>query len=321
MPITVFYSWQSELCDKSNRYFIRDAMKEVLRNIRNDCDLDERPTIDHDTKGIPGSPDITKTIFDKIEICSAFVADVSFTSESPNGRKCPNPNVLIELGFALHALGSERLILVMNDSFGSPKEIPFNLAGRRWPITYTLQPDAGSETQKIARINLTQKIKDALTDMVNSEVLFSAPFSISSIQTDRVLFRKLLEQFPANGETAVFLRDHELSALIPGNLIKLISFFIREWDGALHEFIDPTLEKVRKEFLHQLSLFISELCGNIWELEHNPVFYSMELKKIDLTHPRWKKYKELQEMASKAYKLHQELIRICKQKLGLPNNS
>ena len=321
MPSTIFYSWQSELHEKSNRYFIRDAMKEALRNIEKEFDLDERPALDHDTKGIPGAPDIIKEIFEKIEVCSAFVADVSFTSESTNNRKCANPNVLIELGFALHALGSERLILVMNDAFGSPQEMPFNLAGRRWPITFTLQPDADSKTQNATRNDLIKKLTKALKVMAKRGVLFIPPSTTSSIYTDKVLFRNLLEQFPANGQAAEFLRDHDLAGLIPRHLIESINSFVNEWNNALHEFIDPNLEEARKVFLNQLGLFMSELSGNIWGLEHKPTYYSMELKELDYTHPRRKKRIELNEMATQTYKLHQNLIRICKQKLGLPNDS
>ena len=73
-------------------------------------------------KGVPGLPDIVQTIFSKIEASSAFVADVSFTSMSPSKRLCANANVLIELGYALHSLGDERLIILMNEAFGSPRD-------------------------------------------------------------------------------------------------------------------------------------------------------------------------------------------------------
>ena len=52
---------------------------------------------DRDTKGNNGSPDITATIFDKIDKCVLFVCDVSIVNSNADGRKMPNPNVLVEL--------------------------------------------------------------------------------------------------------------------------------------------------------------------------------------------------------------------------------
>ena len=161
MAISIFYSWQSEHPKDVNHYFIRDALKNAMLDIQREYSLEERPEIDHDTKGISGIPDIVHTIFSKIEVSSAFVADVSFTSRSinENNRLCANANVLIELGFALHSLRDERLILVMNDVFGSPKDqMPFNLAARRWPITFSLHPDADKETRKKVSSELSSKL-------------------------------------------------------------------------------------------------------------------------------------------------------------------
>ena len=173
MTISVFYSWQSEAPESINRYFIRDALKKAMGVIQREYALEERPKIDHDTKGIPGVPDIVHTIFSKIEVSSAFVGDVSFTSQSTEGRRCANANVLIELGFALHSLGDKRLILVMNDAFGSPEgQMPFNLAARRWPITFTLPSDADEKTRKQVSSDLISKLSDALKVMADIVILF-----------------------------------------------------------------------------------------------------------------------------------------------------
>jgi len=53
-------------------------------------------------------------------------------------RGCPNPNVLIELGYAAKALGWDRLILVLNTAYGPPDELPFDLKHRRFPLTYSV---------------------------------------------------------------------------------------------------------------------------------------------------------------------------------------
>src|SRR5690606_16243359 len=97
--------------------------------------------MDRDTLGIAGSPDIAVSIFAKIASADVFVADVSIVNGQNDGRQTPNPNVLFELGFAVAELGWENVILVMNDVFGDPSTLPFDLRGRR-VIVYSASPEA-----------------------------------------------------------------------------------------------------------------------------------------------------------------------------------
>ncbi|HAT14851.1 MAG TPA: hypothetical protein DCS91_15880 [Microcoleaceae bacterium UBA11344] len=321
MVISVFYSWQSEHPKCVNHYFIRDALKDAMRVIQRELELEERPEVDHDTKRTPGLPDIGHTIFSKIEISSAFVADVSFTSKSTEGRPSANDNVLLELGFALHSLGSERLILVMNDAFGSPKDhMPFNLAHRRWPITYNLPPDADQETREKVTGDLSGKLKTALKAMADSGILFSTPATSSSIRSDRLLFTKFLEQFPYDSDMIYFLRDCNVGDSFPSKWLEEIDRFTQEWNDAFHEFIDPTLEGKRKDFMLKLISFQNELWSNTWRSESRD-FLSMESYKFKDEDPRWEKIEELNAMGTEAHDAHQELVRACKVVLGHPEAS
>src|SRR5947207_957690 len=114
LPTTVFYSWQSDLTPGTNRSLIETALERAVKVIRSDGSLAVEPRIDQGTQGVPGAPDIAHTIFEKIENAGAFVADVSIINPGAEGRLTPNPNVLIELGYALHALRKESVVLVMN---------------------------------------------------------------------------------------------------------------------------------------------------------------------------------------------------------------
>jgi hypothetical protein len=67
-------------------------------------------------------PDFAHTIFEKIEKASAFVADLTIINSGAGGRVPPNPNMLIELGYAIHALKKEAMVLVMNTVNGSDRE-------------------------------------------------------------------------------------------------------------------------------------------------------------------------------------------------------
>lgn len=159
MKMTVFYSWQSDLPNSINRGFIEDALERAVKNIRNDDSISIEPVLDRDTAGIPGSPDIAATIFSKIDHASVFVGDVSFINTSSDGRRTPNPNVAMELGYALKSLGSERVIAVFNEATGKIENLPFDLKMRRVE-TYRL-PEGTSEKSE-ERKKLSAKFETAL---------------------------------------------------------------------------------------------------------------------------------------------------------------
>lgn len=150
MSIKVFYSWQSDINAKYNRYFQLDCLKAAVKKISQELDLKEPIREDHDTKGISGSPDISSSILLKIENSDVFIGDITFIAVSENERALSNPNVLIELGYAMHAVGDERVINIINTAFGEPKgNIPFDLAHKRWPITYKLSDKNYSDKAEV----------------------------------------------------------------------------------------------------------------------------------------------------------------------------
>lgn len=128
---TIFYSWQSDLPNSTNRGFIEDCLQRAIKDIRADEELKLDPCIDRDTSGVPGSPDIAATIFDKIKTADIFVGDVSFINQGAHGRPTPNPNVLVELGYAAGRLGWDKIICVFNQAIGSVDNLPFDVRPRR----------------------------------------------------------------------------------------------------------------------------------------------------------------------------------------------
>jgi len=127
----VFYSWQSDLDPNVTRSFVLNALEDAAKRLRTDKSIKVVPVIDRDTQGIGGSPDIAHTIFSKIDKCQIFVCDVSLITPQNAKRPAPNPNVLVELGYALKRLGSDKIILVMNKDFGEPEKLPFDLRTKR----------------------------------------------------------------------------------------------------------------------------------------------------------------------------------------------
>src|SRR5258708_4174440 len=149
---TVFYSWQSDLPNATNRGLILDALERAAKTIRSDDSLMVEPVVDRDTQNVPGAPDIAHTIFAKIEKADAFVADVSIINPG-FGRPTPNPNVLIELGYALKTLRNTRTILVANTANGPVESLPFDLRTKRI-LTYHLP--LGSEDKPEQRRKLQE---------------------------------------------------------------------------------------------------------------------------------------------------------------------
>lgn len=156
MSITVFYSWQSDLPNPTNRSFIETALERATAAIRADETIEVEPVIDRDTQGVPGSPDIASTILEKIEASEIFVCDVSTVNpnRSSECRPTPNPNVLIELGYALKVLGPARIIMVLNRAYGSPESLPFDLRQKR-VIQYTMPV---STTERSGERNKLQRV-------------------------------------------------------------------------------------------------------------------------------------------------------------------
>jgi hypothetical protein len=138
MSSTIFYAWQSDSDEKVNRYFIRDALKAAITSLSRDEKVEEAPRLDHDTKDVPGSPSIVEAILSKITQASVFVADVTLVAKTLDNTLVPNPNVMLELGYAVAKLTDRQVLTVMNEASGHPTLLPFDLAHRRWPITYNL---------------------------------------------------------------------------------------------------------------------------------------------------------------------------------------
>lgn len=150
--LTVFYSWQSDTPSNLNRTFIEKALQIALERLNTDAALEPAirsagVQLDKDTKGVAGSPAVAETIFRKIDECAVFVADLTFVGRSTDElvgeqetpRLFPNPNVLIEYGYARKCHGNGALIAVMNSAYGDPSALPFDLSHLRWPITYRLK--------------------------------------------------------------------------------------------------------------------------------------------------------------------------------------
>ncbi len=163
---TIFYAWQSDSDERTNRYFIRRALEAAIKELHREDTVEEAPRLDHDTKGVPGMPDVFQTILNKIANADIFVADVTLVAETPAEERVPNPNAMLELGYALGKITDRRIITVMNQAHGAPEALPFDLARRRWPFTYHLP--SGVVPSTAALQELVGQLKGAIRTILQS---------------------------------------------------------------------------------------------------------------------------------------------------------
>lgn len=153
MARSIFYSWQNDLDSNAHRYFIEKCLKKALTDLEKDADI--YMNYDRDTKGINGSPDITTTIFDKIDKSVLFVCDVSIVNSNAEGRKMPNPNVLVELGYAASKLGWDRIVCLFDGDTGYVEDLPFDLRQKRVTPFYPNRKNELSRVSKILGTNIS----------------------------------------------------------------------------------------------------------------------------------------------------------------------
>nr|WP_308994024.1 hypothetical protein [Mariniflexile sp. KMM 9835]MDQ8213594.1 hypothetical protein [Mariniflexile sp. KMM 9835] len=253
---TIFYSWQSDLKGKFNRNLISSsiekAIKDLKRNSQNDFKLEIN--LDRDTKNKSGSPSISDTIFDKIDISDIFIADVSLINNSIinkvlNSRINPNPNVLIELGYAINKLGWERIICINNLKYGKNELLPFDIRGHR--IT------SYDSRQKNSKEILKSTLKSAFSSIINDYTNIEDRHKLTEYRRhDKIIW----EKFTAIcSETILF--DSISSAV---NSLFTNKYYFDKWDSFVefyriseNHFIDRDLNLKTNEFLKKLNKFNS----------------------------------------------------------------
>lgn len=148
----IFFSWETDLPKSTNTNLIRSCIDKVKIDL-----VKKSVWIDRDeaTRDVPGAPKIIDEIIKKIQEADIFICDLTTINSEccclsawqtdERVRRTPNPNVLIELGFAIGILGWERVIVLFNTIYGSFKDdLPFDIDKRR-VTTYTCSEDTIKE--------------------------------------------------------------------------------------------------------------------------------------------------------------------------------
>lgn len=169
----IFYSWQSDI--KGSKNFISDCLKQLPKKLK-DMVVAE---VDRDTEGIAGSPDIGDAIYSKIDKADIFVADVTIINKDWEGRKTPNPNVMIELGYAIKALGWNRIVLLYNKDYGNVESLPFDINHQRM-TGYSLQEGQKAEV----RNRIISNISSTISILQDSNLLHGGNPDVVSARQD-----------------------------------------------------------------------------------------------------------------------------------------
>ncbi|MGA7412865.1 MAG: hypothetical protein WBW33_20485 [Bryobacteraceae bacterium] len=177
----IFWSWQSDTPGKTGRYFVREVLDEVLKELKQDPEVQEPSEredveglhIDHDIKGTTGSPNLVDTIINKIDASAVFIADITCVGqvfgtvqEGVPNKKLINSNVGIELGYALKSLTDSKVVLVFNQHYGSHPDVPFDLRHKGGAITFNLAPEAAKSAIKAEEGLLKSKFLNALRPLL-----------------------------------------------------------------------------------------------------------------------------------------------------------
>lgn len=263
----IFYSWQST-SPASNRSLIGKALENAAKVIRNDGTVNVEPVIDRDTEGVAGSPDITDTIFEKIERSHAIACDVSLVN---NGS--PNPNVLIELGYAIKVLKWNRILMVINEAFGPVEKLPFDLRGKR-TIKYNSPTDAEERAseRKVLESTFERAIRAILkeqkrtsespTNLPSIRLLTTAEDLNQSRLALHAKIQKAMEHYRFDYETERDSTRNEAAAAKGLDLFcRVLGDILKEANGVLQKDVWEHFHRGMK----QLKKVASPNNGKIWE--------------------------------------------------------
>lgn len=246
---SIFYSWQSDI--KVNRNFILNCIEKAIKEIKkkHNATLSLEINIDRDTKNNSGSPSISDTIFRKIEICDIFICDVTIVNKTLltslfGGRISPNPNVLVEMGYAVHVLGWDRVICIANLEFSKIEELPFDIRGHR--ISTFIKTDNDSKKQ------FSSLLSNAIESIVlNYDKILSDQATNSHKVHDLNIYNDILNICK---EEILF---DSISVVV--NDLFTRQYYLDIWDN-LQEFYKKTINRFIDEDLSEsLAAFLKEL--------------------------------------------------------------
>lgn len=271
MASYVFFSWQSDLPNLTGRSLIERSLEAAVKALHADATIEpaERVEVLSGTKGKAGTVPLADTIFERIDGASVVVTDLTYVSTRPGGGRSPNPNVLIEHGYALRSRSGARMIPVMNTAFGHPRQdpLPFDLAHMTWPVLFDCPPDGDADRRVAVRHALTKQLVSALKLIFGDDSLPPVvplpephPHDVRLLEQVYATLPLAFRQFLAQQDFGVQFRASRLNPLHE----------IAEWVGATYEFNDRIIQD-RFALVRQYAEELTELTsGHLYTYGENP---------------------------------------------------
>lgn len=244
---SIFYSWQSDLPQKYNHYYIKECIDKAIKLIKSELNVNIK--IETDTRNSSGLETIEKTILTKIGACDLFIADVTpirtIEVENTKVKGIPNPNVMFELGYAVRALGWSRILMINNDKYGGKEIAPFDINHHNI-IGYYFTDNSD---KKCCGQNLYQILKEKIS---HYEELVEEFRQSDEIGLDIKLFY----------ETETIVRECELLDSIK-TVQNNLAYYRRHskiWDSLIYRYHDnPSNKYLDEELNNSYSNFIEKL--------------------------------------------------------------
>ena len=257
-PLVVFWSWQSDHPSKIAKNFVKEAFHSSLKIMEENLDInfDSRPDevkLDNDTKGLIGPVDILDELKKKIDACDHYLADITPVGRTEAGKALPNPNVMIELGYALKTKSIEQITFVANSHFyKGVKDLPFDISKRRQPLCYKLRPNSKEEKIKRETNKFAQVLLQAIQSVKPLTEVKDALAANALSPTDRYSFLR-----DGSSEIIGYVRSQEKRFRVPKQPYPFLKI-------APSRQIRPLLNKELNPDAKGMSMFVGVGNGGEW---------------------------------------------------------
>ena len=248
----IFFCWQDHLDKKLHRYLIRDAIKAAIVKVQGElpktanCIL--RP--DSDTSGKAGTIEIAKIIFEKISKSTIVIGDVT-PAPVILGKKrwYPNPNVMIEIGYAAKVVGWNRILCLFNGANCKAEQLPFDIRHRR--VNPYICKDIKGKQQAVKKLEgiIVVSLRAFLEEIGRGEIDESLDNATLKHARDLRLLRQLM------GTIHRPTMDRYIERGLSSHLYYDATFFFIGFDAVIgsssFRFYDKQLQKFASE-LHEV---------------------------------------------------------------------
>jgi len=200
-----------------NRHLIRFALNLAAKNISDDPTVGIRVRIDADTEGVLGHVPVTDTILKKIAVCDAFVPDLTFVALT-DPKLVPNPNVMLEYGYALRAKSPFVMIPVMNTAYGAAERLPFDMAHLRHPLQYHLPATATNAERRTVRKALAEEFERILRLMIDAASAVDEREAIEKSRQQEAARRYLAPELYRTIDRALYIHSRAIPNFVSASV-------------------------------------------------------------------------------------------------------